>query len=160
MSTSGTARRWDPFGDLQREFGRFLEAFEPFQDWRAPRPFPAVNLYDLGDRYLLTAELPGLTAEALDLAITGENLTLRGERKRPEGVSDESYRRRERQSGRWSRTVTLPDRINSADVNAELVQGVLAVTLPKAEEARPRHIDVSAGDAVLASQAGKEESRQ
>ena len=55
-----------------------------------------------------------MVPEDLELSITGETLTIRGERKRPEGVSDESYRRQERQFGRWTRTVTLPDRVDSA----------------------------------------------
>jgi len=107
-------RRWDPFRDLQREMGRLFETFEPFQPWLVTRQFPAINLYDASDRYVLTAQLPGVTSEDLDLSITGETLTLRGERKRPEGVSDESYRRQERQTGRWTRTVTLPDRVDGA----------------------------------------------
>jgi HSP20 family protein len=123
--------------------GRFFEAFEPVQSWRAQRHFPAINLYDARDSYLLTAELPGVEPGGLDLSLTGETLTLRGERKKPEGVSDESYRRQERPFGRWSRTVTLPERIDGTKVSAQFSQGVLSVTLPKAEDARPRHIPVS-----------------
>jgi HSP20 family protein len=92
-----------------------------------------------------------MKSEEIDLSITGETLTLRGERKRPEGVLDESYRRQERPFGRWTRTVTLPDRIESAQVNASYSNGVLTVSLPKvltvslpkAESAKPRHITVS-----------------
>src|SRR5258708_37826983 len=85
-----------------------------------------------------------MAAEELDLSITGETLTLRGERKRPEGVLDESFRRQERPFGRWTRTVPLPDRVASGQVSAAYAQGVLTVTLPKAESARPRQISVSA----------------
>ncbi len=135
-------RRFDPFREFQREVGRIFEAFEPLQNWRAPRPFPAVNLYDLGDQYVLTAELPGMTAEQLDLSITGENLTLRGERTRPEGVPDEAYRRQERPFGRWARTVSLPDRVDGGKVSADFALGILTVHLPKAEETRARQIAV------------------
>jgi len=137
-------RRWDPFRDLQREVGRLFETFEPVAQWRVPRPFPAVNLYDSGDGYVLTAQLPGTTPEELDLSITGETLTLRGERKRTEGVSDESYRRQERQHGRWARSITLPDRVEGAATTASFADGVLTVTLPKSEAARPRQISVRA----------------
>lgn len=137
-------RRWDPFRDLQREMGRLLESLDPLQPWRLARPFPPINLYDAGDRYVLTAQLPGVQPEEVDLSITGETLTIRGERKRPAGVSDESYRRQERQFGRWTRTVTLPDRVESAQVAASFAQGILSVTIPKAEGAKPRHISVSA----------------
>jgi HSP20 family protein len=81
--------------------------------------------------------------EEVDLSITGETLTIRGDRKRAEGVSEESYRRQERQFGRWTRTVTLPDRVNSTNVSATFANGVLTVTLPKAEEAKPRQINVT-----------------
>lgn len=144
MSGLQWQRRWDPFRDLQKEMGRLLETFEPLHSWRLARPFPAMNLYDAGDRYMLTVQLPGVAPESVELSITGETLTLRGERTRPEGVAEESYRRQERQFGRWTRSVTVPDRVEVGEVSASFSQGVLTVTLPKAESARPRHIAVSA----------------
>jgi len=137
-------RRWDPFRELQREVGRLFETLEPLHTWRLTRQFPAVNLYDAGDRYVLTAQLPGMSLEDLELTITGETLTMRGERKRPEGVADETYRRQERQFGRWTRTVSLPDRVDGAQVSATFTQGLLTIALPKAEGAKPRHISVNA----------------
>ncbi len=144
MSGLNWQRRWDPFRDFQREVGRLFETFEPLTNWRLPRTFPLVNLYDAGEAYVLTAQLPGVGPEEVDLSITGETLTLRGERKRPEGVSEESYRRQERQFGRWTRTVTLPDRVETGDVSATFADGILTVTMPKSEAARPRQINVTA----------------
>jgi HSP20 family protein len=144
MSGAGWQRRWDPFREIQREMGRLFESLEPFQAWGVARQFPAINLYDAGDHYVLRVPVPGMSPEDLDLSITGETLTLRGDRKRPEGVSDESYRRQERPFGRWTRTLTLPDRVESGQVSASYSQGVLNVTLPKAESAKPRHISVTA----------------
>lgn len=144
MSGMNWQRRWDPFRDLQREMGRLFETLEPLQTWRLVRQFPAVNLYDAGDRYILLAPLPGMTPADLDLSITGETLTMKGERKRPEGVSDDTYRRQERHFGRWARTVALPDLVDGSQVSASFAQGVLTVTLPKAESAKPRHISVTA----------------
>ena len=143
MSGIGWQRRWDPFRDFQREVGRLFESLEPLQTLRVARQYPAVNLYDAGDHYVLTAPVPGMAPEDLDLSITGETLTLRGERKRPEGVSDESFRRQERPFGRWTRTITLPDRVEGGQVSAAYTQGVLTVSIPKAESARPRQISVS-----------------
>jgi HSP20 family protein len=143
MSSWPGPRRWDPFRDLQREVGRLLQTLEPIPSWRSPRPFPAINLYDAGDRYILTADLPGMAPDELDLSLTGETLTLRGERRRPEGVNDESYRRQERPFGRWSRSVTLPERIDAAGVSAQCSQGVLVVHLPKSEDVKPRQIPVT-----------------
>lgn len=145
MSGLHWQRRWDPFHDLQREVGRLFESLEPLQNWRLNRQFPPINLYDAGDRYVLTAQLPGIGLESLDVSITGETLTMRGERKRPEGVSDESYRRQERQFGRWTRTISLPDRVDSVQVAATFAEGLLTITLPKAESAKPRQISVKAG---------------
>ena len=137
-------QRWDPFRDLQREVGRLFETFEPFpQPWRLPRTFPAVNLYDVADEYVITAQLPGVGPEDVDLSITGDTLTLRGERKRSEGLVDENYRRQERQHGRWARSVTLPDRVESQQVTATFLNGVLTVKLPKSASAKPRQINVT-----------------
>ena len=143
MSGEPWPGRWDPLADLRREVGRLFEGFEPLQNWRLHRAFPAINLYDVGDRYVLTAELPGMTAEEIDLSITGEMLTLRGERTRPEGIADERFRRQERPFGRWARTVTLPERIDGAAVSAGFAHGILTVTLPKDEVAKPRQITVA-----------------
>ena len=98
MSGLSWQRRLDPFQEIQREMGRLFESFEPLpmQTWRLARQFPAVNLYDSGDHYVLTIPASGMNPEDLDLSITGETLTLRGERKRPEGVPEEKYRRQER----------------------------------------------------------------
>jgi HSP20 family protein len=136
-------RRWDPFRELQREVGRLFESLEPFGLARQVHHYPPLNLYDAGDRYLLSAQLPGMTPADIDLTITGETLTMRGERKRPEGVKDDSYRRQERPMGRWARTITLPDRVESAQVGASFADGILTVSLPKAEDAKPRHITVT-----------------
>jgi HSP20 family protein len=147
MSGLHWQRRWDPFRELQREVGRLFESLDPFQSARRVPVYPPLNVYDAGDRYLLSAQLPGITAGDIDLTITGETLTMRGERKRPEGVKEESYRRQERPMGRWSRTLTLPDRVDGAGVSASFANGILTVSLPKAEDARPRHITVTAGGA-------------
>lgn len=136
--------RWDPFRELQREMGRLLEGLDPFHPTRHVRQFPPINVYDAGDRYVLSAQLPGQSPEDVELTITGETLTIRGERKRPEGVKDDSYRRQERSMGRWARTITLPDRVDSTQVSASFTNGILTVTVPKAESAKPRSIAVTA----------------
>jgi HSP20 family protein len=144
MSGLPWQRGWDPFRELQREVGRILESFDPFQAARRVQVYPPMNLYDAGDRYILSAQLPGIAPGEIELTITGETLTLRGERKRPEGIKEDSYRRQERPMGRWSRTVTLPIRVEGAHVAASFAHGILTISLPKAEDARPRHIVVTA----------------
>lgn len=137
--------RWDPLHELQREVRRLIDTLDPFQPLRNARQYPPVNVYDAGEGYILSAQLPGVAAEEVELTITGETLTMRGERKRPEGVKDDSYRRQERPAGRWSRTITLPDRVDGTQVSATFTNGILTVNLPKAESARPRHIAVNSG---------------
>jgi HSP20 family protein len=145
MSGLHWQRRWDPFRELQREVGRLFESLDPFQSARRAHVYPPLNLYDAGERYILSAQLPGVATGEIDLTITGETLTMRGERKRAEGIKDDSYRRQERPIGRWSRTVTLPDRVDSTQVSASFANGILTVSLPKAESAKPRHITVVLG---------------
>jgi HSP20 family protein len=144
MSALRWQRRWDPFQEFQREVGRLFESLDPFQSARQALSYPPLNLYDAGDRYVLSAQLPGLTPADVDLSITGETLTVRGERKRAEGVKDDSYRRQERPTGRWARTITLPARVDSSQVGATFADGILTVSIPKAEDAKPRHITVTA----------------
>lgn len=139
-------RRWDPLREIQREVGRLLQTFEPMQGWRSVRPFPPVNVHEEPDRYILTAEVPGMEPGEVDVSLTGETLTLRGERRRPEGVREEQYRRQERPFGRWMRSVTLPERVDGAAVTARCAQGVLTVIMPKAVEARPRQIAVTSAE--------------
>lgn len=135
---------WDPFRDFQREVGRIFETLGPPQSGRIPRGLPPVNLYEVGDQYVLTTPLPGMKPDDVELSITGETLTIRGERKRPEGVAEESYRRQERVLGRWTRTVTLPGRVETAGVAATFAHGLLTVTIPKVAQPAPRQISVTA----------------
>ncbi|HEV3166779.1 MAG TPA: Hsp20/alpha crystallin family protein [Isosphaeraceae bacterium] len=144
MSISRFTPQWDSLRDLEREVGNILGHFEPLRNLRFSRPFPSINLYDAGDRFLLTAELPGMEVNQFDLSITGDSLILKGERARSEGVPDDDYRRQERPCGRWSRSITLPGRVAPAQVTAEFSNGVLTVSLPKAEESRPRQIRIQA----------------
>ncbi len=144
MSGLHWQRRWDPFRELGREMERLFVTLEPFQSLRRAHHYPPLNVHDAGDRYVLSVQLPGMTPADIDLTITGETLTIRGERKRSEGVKDDSYRRQERPIGRWARTITLPDRVESGQVGASFSDGILTVSLPKAEDARPRRITVMA----------------
>jgi HSP20 family protein len=143
MSGLNSQRNWDPLRELQREVGRLIVSLDPFQSRRRVHAYPPLNVYDAGDRYLLSAQLPGMTPADIELTITGETITIRGERKRTEGAADDSYRRQERPMGRWVRTITLPDRVESTQVGASFSDGILTVSIPKSEDARPRRITVT-----------------
>ncbi|MDR1085978.1 MAG: Hsp20/alpha crystallin family protein [Deltaproteobacteria bacterium] len=107
--------------------------------------FPLVNISEDEDNLFLTAELPGLTADRLEISIKGETLTLKGA-KTQDNAGDETlnYHRRERQAGSFSRSLTLPVKVKSEDVGAVFKNGILTVTLPKATEARAHQITVQA----------------
>src|SRR5271156_429095 len=99
MSDLRWQRRWGPFQELRREMGRLLETLDPMQSMRQIHRYPPLNLYDAADRYILSVQLPGMAPAEIELTITGETLTLGGDRKRAEGVKEDSYRRQERPMG-------------------------------------------------------------
>ncbi len=140
MTGPDWAGGWDPFHEFQREMGRLFQSFASSQTFRHVRAFPPMNLYTNGEEFVLLAQLPGMNPDEVELTVTSETLTLRGERRRPEGVTDDSYRRQERFMGRWSRTVGLPDRIDEERATAQFADGVLTVRLPRAEGSTPRQI--------------------
>ena len=106
--------------------------------------FPLMNVTEDKDNYYVRAELPGLKAAELDISVTGDNLSITGERKLPVEDEKAQYHRREREAGRFSRIVSLPAQIDAGRVEARCADGVLTVTLPKAEAAKPKQITVKA----------------
>lgn len=108
---------------------------------------PPVDIYETADRQIvLKAELPGLKREDIDLTVENSTLTIRGERRRDEGVGEDRYHRVERAYGPFTRSFTLPNTIDGAKVRAEYRDGVLTVTLPAREETRPRQIQVNVAE--------------
>jgi HSP20 family protein len=104
--------------------------------------FPLVNVTEDKDNYFVRAELPGLKAEELNIAITANNLTISGERKIPSEGDNVRYHRREREAGSFNRIIALPRDVEADNVEAGLVDGILTVTIPKAEVAKPKQITV------------------
>lgn len=104
--------------------------------------FPLVNLTENNEKYFLRAELPGIKADDIDISVTGDSISISGERKIPTEDENAKYHRKERESGKFNRILSLPGLINTAKVEAKSVDGILMITLPKAEEARPKKITV------------------
>jgi HSP20 family protein len=130
--------RWDPLRDLlalQERLDRLTEAGDT--GWTPP-----VDLYETADRYVLTAELPGLTREDLEIRFTDGQLHLQGQRPSPR-VPCEQYHRVERGHGPFLRRFALPAAIDPDRISAALEDGVLTITIPKAPSAVPRRIDVT-----------------
>lgn len=133
--------RWDPLRLLGEEVGRMFERLGA-ASWRTVRPFPALNVYERGHRFLIMAELPGVDPASIEVSVAGDTLTIRGERRRDERIPDDQYRRQERPFGRWERSVTLPESVLAEEVAADLENGVLRIDLPKAIKPRPQQIPV------------------
>jgi HSP20 family protein len=131
---------WRDMVRLQDEMNRlFSRAAEP-----APLGYPAVNLWTSEDSAVVTSELPGVSLNDLEISVVGDTLTLRGVRA-PEKLGEgENYHRRERGSGRFTRALQLPFRIEADEVSATLKNGVLNITLPRAQADRPRKIQIKA----------------
>lgn len=134
-----------PFGDLDQVRREMLRLFDSvtgdgYADVGAG-VFPPINVTQDRDRFYVRAELPGIKADELSLSTLGNQLVISGKRDIPE-QGRVSYHRKERAQGSFSRTVVLPSDIDAAEVEARYADGILTVTLPKAEEAKPRQIKV------------------
>lgn len=131
---------WDPFAEieaLQRAVNRLFENFAG----RSEVTYPPVNVCDTGEAYVVKAWMPGVKREDINLSVLGDTLTIQGEKKEPE-VKDGNFYRRERSFGRFHKVVELPTEVNPEGVKAKYQDGILTVTLPKAESAKPRQITV------------------
>jgi HSP20 family protein len=142
--------RWDPFRDLMtiqnevhRLFGRTFGDGElgtgTTGTWA-----PAVDVYESGDRFLVSVELPGIDPADVEVSVEDSTLTVRGERRFVHEEKEGSVQRIERRYGAFSRTLTLPSTVNPDKVEATFDKGILTIVVPKREEAKPRKIQVKA----------------
>jgi len=138
--------RWDPFRELERmreEFDRWFERlFSEVLPVRRRVPkaeevtlAPCVDVYETEREVVVKAELPGLTKEDVEVQATEDSVTIRGEFKRDEEVSEEGYYRRERRFGRFERSIPLPAEVKPDEAKAKFQNGVLEIRLPKVKEA-------------------------
>lgn len=135
-----------PFFDVGKtleEMDRLFGAFDrPLGLRSVPRgTFPAVNIYDKGDTAVLVAEIPGVKTEDMELSVLGDSVTLKAERK-DEAADDDCYYRKERPTGTFVRKMTLPEAVNPDSVKAEYKNGILKVTMEKAEKAKAKKIEI------------------
>ncbi|MGD1996317.1 MAG: Hsp20/alpha crystallin family protein [Anaerolineae bacterium] len=141
--------RWEPF----RELMSLREAMDRLFEESVVRPGRlalvraealAVDMYETDDALIVKSAVPGVRPEDLDITISGDTLTIKGETKAEEEVREEDYVRRELRYGSFSRSLSLPLPIVADEAQAEFKEGILTLTLPKAEEIRPRSIKVKA----------------
>jgi HSP20 family protein len=131
---------------LRDELERFFES--PFAELSRGNQLlsvwnPAIDLYESADDIIVNAELPGMKKQEIDVSLHDGALSISGERKREEKFEDAETYRSERFVGRFHRSVTLPTPVKSEQVKAQYKDGILTITLPKAEEAKPKQIEVS-----------------
>ena len=123
-------------GMFESPFGSFFRPLASLSRWT-----PAVDVYQDKDQFTVHAELPGLKKEEIEISLRGDTLTIAGERKH-HGNADQGFRT-ERFFGKFQRSLTLPAVVNAEHVKATYKDGILTVVLPKAEEAKPKQIEVS-----------------
>ena len=136
---------WEAFDGLRGELDR---ALDPFRSPDVAGIFdrttaPAVDLIETEEEYLVVADLPGVDKKELELSVTGSLLSIRGDKKAEQESEKRKFFRKETWMGSFSRTIDLPDMVDSGNISAELADGVLTVRVPKREEAKAKLISVS-----------------
>lgn len=134
---------FDELERIKRQMDRLTDVFEGRSMGRTTAGvFPLVNLTEDAEAYYVRAELPGIKNNELDVQATSNSLSVSGERKITEEGDGVRYHRREREGGKFSRVITLPGEIDAGKVEASLANGVLTISVPKAEVAKPRQIAI------------------
>jgi HSP20 family protein len=137
----------EPFS---QEVNRLVNTlFEPIQG-ATQRWVPAMDLVEADDHFVLKADLPGLREDDVTIEVQDNNLTIAGERKAEQERKERGWYRIERQVGRFSRTLSLPEGIDADGIKAAFDNGVLEVRIPKPEQRRPRRIAIEAGNGASA----------
>jgi HSP20 family protein len=132
----------DPFSEMRRLQDEVNRLFSSSYQFSPSAAFPAVNAYANEDGIALTAQLPGVTQDDLEISVFRDTLTLRG-RRQPEAPDRQAYHRRERGQGEFVRNISLPFSVDSERVEATIQDGVLRISLHRPEEDKPKRIRVS-----------------
>jgi len=146
----GIRRRGDVFGELtrmQEEMNRFFDDFfgEQRRGLAEGAWLPAVDVSETESELVVRAELPGMSHEDIEINVQDNILTLKGEKKQEKKEEKENFHRLERSYGSFSRSFSLPAGVKPDDIKATFKDGVLQVTMPKAEEAKAKKIAITAG---------------
>ncbi len=146
--------RWEPFGRslspwqgfeaLRRRMERLFNEFMPeeSEDVLQSRWLPVVDVSENKDNYVIHAELPGMKKKDVKITLQDDVLTISGEKKVEREEKDKTYHLVERSYGQFSRSFTLPAKVEADKIKAEFKDGVLNITLPKAPEAKAKEIDI------------------
>ena len=147
--------RWDPFREmtsLQSQVNRLVDSM-----WsgRQESWVPAADVFDTAEAVVLKAELPGMNVDDIQIEVDDNVLSIKGERTFEEKVDDERYYRVERRYGSFQRSIALPQGCRTDDIAATYEDGILTVTVPKAEVEKPRRIEVKPAQKTVEASASK-----
>ncbi len=137
--------RWDPREDFTRlrdDLNRFLDFPFRLGGWAGTAWTPSVDVYESGEEVVVEAEIPGFAPEDIDVRVTGEAVTIKGEKRKEEGAEGRGFYRRERRAESFYRVVALPAPVAAEQARAGFRNGVLEVRMPKAEPERGRRVPI------------------
>jgi len=152
--------RWQPFRELTSMQDRMNRLVDEFFGRRAPFTTeaeeswgfaPPVDIYEDDHKLTFKVEIPGMEEKDLKVEIEDHTLTVRGERKVEKEIKEEHFRRKERHYGAFSRSFTLPASVDTEKIEANYVNGVLAIELPKRAEAKPKQVRVNVAKTLKAA---------
>ena len=148
---------WNPFREmeaLRREIDRVFDGHglnrpslfrSSFLPGRAARAYPLTNVSEDAESVYVEALAPGLSPESIDVSVQGDTLRIAGEKQPHEGVKPEAFHRSERSAGKFVKTLTVGGEVDADKVKASYEDGILSITLPKSEKAKPKQITVQVG---------------
>ena len=140
--------KWEPFGEMrrfQRDMNRLLEDFPRLRMGNGDLSAwaPEVDVFEEGDNLVLKMDVPGMDPKAIDVQVENNTLTLRGERKTEREEQKRNYYFSERSYGAFARSFTLPSSTDANKIKADCKDGVLQITMPKAEDSKAKRINIS-----------------
>ena len=151
-----TLDRWEPFrgNSPESEMNRLFSDFfgRAFQEQNLTTWAPAVDIYEGEHELVVKADLPDIKPEELDIRVENNILSIRGERKFEKKVDEKNYLRVERAYGSFARSFSLANTVNTEAIKAEYKDGVLTLSIPKREEAKPKQIKVHVGGVNVGGQ--------
>ncbi|HYL61195.1 MAG TPA: Hsp20/alpha crystallin family protein [Candidatus Methylomirabilis sp.] len=151
--------RWEPFrgaNTLQEQANRMFNELlsRPGEESSLTTWAPAVDIYETEHELVVKADLPDVDPKELDIRVENNVLTIRGERKFEKEVNEDNYLRVERTYGSFSRSFSLANTVNAEAIKADYQNGVLTLSIPKREEAKPKQIKVNVGAPAVAAAVG------
>ena len=139
----GWKSAFDDLDKMRQNMNRLFGSVSGRPYWQAHAGvFPLVNVTENENNFYICSELPGMDSQEIHISATGRGLTITGERKIASEGENVKYHRREREGGTFNRVISLPDDIQIEKINAGYEDGILTITIPKAEAAKPKRIEV------------------